>query len=456
MLFFHYLFITVGLLTSHIPSLSSCQTTTDFNCPEYEIILDPLDSNRVGDKRKEKQENFWAHIDEQTNYDNVNECKETLLHQAVKENKFKIACKLLKKGIDICAQNNRGETALHYAVDYDNAEIVLLLECYSSIYQTDLVPPFFEIKDHHGATALMHAVVQNKLTIASHLINLRADVFTLNNLNHGLLHFVKNPDLTQKLIVMGLDVNLQGRFKHTPLHFAHNEEVAQILIDHSAKVNALTDEENTPLHCANTTAVAQVLVDAGTAINFENIYGCTPLYYAVKNYNVQRCRFLLENNATLAQEKTGNIIDILQDEFKKSSPYMQENFKDFCKEQNLFKDYFFIHQAYPNTLLKENEYNNLRKTCSENAQKLMNAEEMSKIEDLHRMRMSQITTQIRMSPEQIEEYNSLVKKFNDAIKISIPQEEFIKLKQLHNRFMCNNKVNAADCACQDLAKKELD
>lgn len=456
MLFFHYLFITIGLLSSHIPSLSSCQTTTDFSCPEYEIILDPLDSNIFGDKRKDQQENFCAHIDEQANYDNVNECKETLLHQAVKENKFKIACKLLKKGIDICAQNNRGETALHYAVDYDNQEIVLLLECHSSIYQTDLVTPFFEIKDHYGATALMHAVVQNKLTIASHLINLRANVFTLNNLNHGLLHFVKNPELAKKLIVMGLDVNLQGRFKHTPLHFAHNEKVAQILIDHSAKVNALTDEENTPLHFANTTAVAQVLVDAGTAINFENIYGCTPLYYAVKNYNVQRCHFLLENNATLAQEKTGNIIDILQDEFKKSSPYMQENFKDFCKEQNLFKDYFFILQAYPNTSLKENEYNKLRKTCYENAQKLMSAQELSKIEDLHCMRMSQITTQIRMSPEQIEEYNTLVKKFNDAIKISIPQEEFTKLQELHNRFMCNNKVNAADCTCQDLAKKELD
>lgn len=58
MLFFHYFFITVALFISQAPSLSSCQTTTDFSYPENEEILDPLDSNRLGDKRIEKQKNF--------------------------------------------------------------------------------------------------------------------------------------------------------------------------------------------------------------------------------------------------------------------------------------------------------------------------------------------------------------------------------------------------------------
>lgn len=486
MLLFYYLFISLSYFFSvHCSSITSPSipvTLTEDNTAFYRkrtidnaeiqeeksVKKSPLNKSNSSDKGSHKiyfattslgikiqeQNNLLSSIDTLSDLNTKNLQGETLLHLAVKKNNTHAIEQLLHKGVNIYVQDNRNQTALHYAVGYKQINIIkLLLQHAAEQYQFDSLENFLEIKDFDGATALLHAVQQDQTHIAKLLIKFGANIFTTNKHEHTLLHFIQDPELAEFLIDLGLDVNYQGRFKHTPLHFARNEEVTQILIDHGAKVNALTTEENTPLHFANTTAVAQILVSAGAILNFQNIYGCTPLYYAVKNYNVKRCRFLLENNATLAEEKTGNIIDILQVYFLSNAGYIQENFKHFCREQKLLKDCFFIDQAYPNMLQEECIYDELRFKCHENTTNLMGAEQMSKIKNLYLIRMSQVTRQISMTPEQREEYNALIQKFNESLKISIPEEEFNRLKELHNRFMSNNKVDSADCLYEDITKK---
>ena len=68
-----------------------------------------------------------------------------------------------------------------------------------------------------------------------------------------LLHFAsewKEPDLVERIIKLGADVNIKNLWKRTPLHLAveaNNFAAIKILLDHGADIHSEDIKEITPL-----------------------------------------------------------------------------------------------------------------------------------------------------------------------------------------------------------------
>ena len=57
----------------------------------------------------------------------MDERKETLLHEASRNNHFEVVDVLIKAGLDVNAKNRYGDTPLHLAVQFRNAYVVYKL-----------------------------------------------------------------------------------------------------------------------------------------------------------------------------------------------------------------------------------------------------------------------------------------------------------------------------------------
>lgn len=284
----------VSINKPHDQSLMVTQETAE----GFTLVCNP--ENSLVHVRLKAKEAFWSSMNTQSNINITNIFKETLLHHAVRENRPEVIKKLFDKGIDVYAQNSKGETALHLAVCCNNKDMVIfLLECIATLPISNSVVSLLEKKDSDGATALMLAVQENKSDMITLLIDRGSDIYTKNKYKHSLLHFVKDPLLAEHLIIRGLSVHDVGIFGNTPLHFAANHQVAQVLVDNNADINGLTHDMNTPLHTAKTTKIAQLLVAAYANMDYRNVKGQTPLHIAVLNNNVLRCKLLIDSGSDL-------------------------------------------------------------------------------------------------------------------------------------------------------------
>jgi len=121
---------------------------------------------------------------------------------------------LLEAGANINAKNDKGQTALHVAVDSADGDIVeLLLSKGADINAKD---------DESGFTALHHAAKSG------------------------------NKDTAEMLIAKGADINAKDKQGHTPLYFAVNSDykVAELLINKGADSDIRTESGQTLLQLA--------------------------------------------------------------------------------------------------------------------------------------------------------------------------------------------------------------
>jgi hypothetical protein len=186
-----------------------------------------------------------------------------------------------------------------------------------------------ESRDGDGNTPLVSACFappsfNPQVAVADYLIQKGAAINARNRSGGSPVYFaLRNPDLMQRLIAKGADVNVSAYGGLTPLHQAASAghlDVAKLLIDHGADLNArgswgtilqtlvyrkgdsgaemvkLLLESgaklqsfsfgNTELHVAalqGSTDVARLLVERGADVNAVNEYGHTPLYYAARH-----------------------------------------------------------------------------------------------------------------------------------------------------------------------------
>lgn len=99
------------------------------------------------------------------------------------------------------------------------------------------------------------------------------------------LHYVDNPEVIQKLINDGADVNLQDDNGWCPLHFFaqdSNVEAIQIALSNGADPNLADSHGNGPLWTATMNArdnfaCVIALLKAGAVANHQNVHGRSPL-----------------------------------------------------------------------------------------------------------------------------------------------------------------------------------
>ena len=236
----------------------------------------------------------------------------SLLHEAVKSNRYETAEFLLDQGALVDIRDYAGETPLHWAcsakIPTEQAKDwihLLVVE-----YDADL-----EARNKDGWTPFLKACFREKHALIPYLYELGARVRTVSYQQETALHLAcrgtqldmfdftiqKNALPTvQALLNTLLKANSKRKSKetshdtlvrsahaldargNTPLHCVRrNSRIAQLLIDRcDASVNIANHDGNQPLHmCVDHLATMQVLLDAGADVNASNHQGNTPLHF---------------------------------------------------------------------------------------------------------------------------------------------------------------------------------
>ncbi|XP_046552226.1 serine/threonine-protein phosphatase 6 regulatory ankyrin repeat subunit C-like [Haliotis rubra] len=255
---------------------------------------------------------------------------DTPLHYAVRESHRGMVEALIKRGVDINAQNNVAQTPLLIACGNSDLDIVLhLLEnraepntpgTLSNITDSvkillmrdrQITPlgaaaycdnlPLAETLVHHGAdmnrkddrgqTPLFVAFIQNSPDTAMFLLctalEQAVDISSHNYCGDTLLHAVvrcteKAYELACFLIGLGCPKDVRNRLGNLPIHeaIAHeNEDVVRAIVDEGGDITELDRSGTSPMHLAalvGNIEIAKILLSHGADVNELSDCGKTP------------------------------------------------------------------------------------------------------------------------------------------------------------------------------------
>ncbi|PQE32903.1 Ankyrin repeat-containing domain protein [Rutstroemia sp. NJR-2017a WRK4] len=234
----------------------------------------------------------------------------TPLHVAVSRNFLEGVEILLQDPVcDITAQDNDGDTVMHYASTPEMVDILL-----KSGAKND-------IKNNRERTPLYLAVYRGKLDLVQALLNStpKPDVHTKDDDDWTLLHAAyDSPPITELLLkpehhVEPDALNDSGR---TPLALAIRwdyPETAKLLLEASADPNLASNFRESPLYLAfewrNSLELVQLLVENKTPANIleKDSEGNTALHIAAQKDKRLELEYLVEK---LGQIKTNEMSDI--------------------------------------------------------------------------------------------------------------------------------------------------
>ncbi|XP_062974220.1 CARD- and ANK-domain containing inflammasome adapter protein-like [Elgaria multicarinata webbii] len=313
-------------------------------------------------------QNHHAHIlksilkEEARRYKN----RHNFLHMAVLRDDSDLVQILLKNGALVDAKDEKGQTALGYAVSHgfektvevllegganidssiidaafnsNNQSLFRLLLQYSKGFSPDtMVSALFKAiqKDLHGIVAaliergtdinatnemqytpLLVACEQGKTESAKVLIEKGANLKDKTPNSNSALHLAVQAgafSITKMLLHKGMDPNVTGQGGQTPLYVAalHNKgALIDILIEGGARIDVATKELCTPLHIASYKGhvdVAQKLLQHKANVNLKDKQSKTPLHLAAEMGNPAMVELLLDSkadpNATDKEKKT--------------------------------------------------------------------------------------------------------------------------------------------------------
>ncbi|CAL1291481.1 unnamed protein product [Larinioides sclopetarius] len=264
----------------------------------------------------------------------LNSC--TALHFAAKAPNPEVLELLLKFKLDINAEDDSHQTALHAAVNSGRERNVkyLIEELHMAVEDKDIngqTPLHIAAKtgnesiarlllkhrrtktftkDVFGYTPLHHAVLGNHLNVVAVLLENETDV-DANQTFYGFtaLHLAAaqgRSNLLKILIEKEAKVDFKSDMDFTPLHHAakggHSETV-KFLLTKAADVNAQTVQGLTPLHLAiesGDVTTITTLLQHGAEVNAKYLMGITPSHFAAQNGYLAVLKLLVEKGADVA------------------------------------------------------------------------------------------------------------------------------------------------------------
>ena len=245
----------------------------------------------------------------------------TPLHFALNNRRAKIIQLLLAHGANAHIEDDRGRNPLHEMspflkdVDGDALKCVqLLLEQGVDI----------NVRDKNRETPLHISSSIGSLEITQLLLNCGAKADAENVHGQTPLHLVshgqnsygqnseENSNVTRLFLQLGMNVNVRDKHLATPLHFASSNghlETALALLDHGADVNAQNADGQTPLHRlgvsldsffeANCHSLARLMLERGAEVNARDKNQETPLHSASYLSRLETTRVLLDHGADI-------------------------------------------------------------------------------------------------------------------------------------------------------------
>ncbi|KAM6124599.1 CARD- and ANK-domain containing inflammasome adapter protein-like [Pterocles gutturalis] len=281
--------------------------------------------------------------------------RHNFLHMAALKDESSLAKMLLKASAFADGKDERGQTALSYAVSQGfESTAKVLLEAgasvdsnmaetafnnnHPSIFKT-LLEYSKDLSSETMESALFRAVQKNLHGIVAALIDRGTDINAYNEMQYtplllacgtgkaesaavliekGANFGIKTPasdtalhlavqagaaSIADLLLRKGMEINLLNQADETPLHVAalHNKgALVGLLVKAGANINAVTKEFLTPLHMASqrgNTDVAQQLLHHKANVNVKDKQSKSPLHFAAERGDKMMVEMLLNANA---------------------------------------------------------------------------------------------------------------------------------------------------------------
>lgn len=218
--------------------------------------------------------------------------RESPLFLAVNLNRLDLAKLLLAQGMSVSERDPMGHTLLHIAAKYHGNEdiVMLLLAKHKEGAQTDHVA-WINTLDKQQNTALHYAVEFNNPEMAALLIQAGVSVNQANSKGQMALHYAvmsARVGLVELLLVHGqADANVQDFKGNAPLHYVTSMDFSKL--DHVDE-----DEDDVEgLHAQ----IAGLLLTHGADANLANDFGETPLLLAIRSEYERVVTLLLQHGA---------------------------------------------------------------------------------------------------------------------------------------------------------------
>jgi len=255
---------------------------------------------KLGDLDKVK-----AFLDQGIDINAKNERGQAAMHVAVNGKQKKITELLITKGGDVNVKDKWGYTPLYYAIWNEDANMVSLLvdkgadvnvrvngdgtPLVYAVWNEDIdMARLFvnkgaklDVKDDEGMTAFHYAVLQANREFVEFFVDKGADFSGIHGAAcMGDLAKVKNH------LEKGTDVDIKDEVGWTPLYWAVSmgqTGVAELLIAEGADVGINAKDGSTTLHQAaraGAVTLVRLLIDKGIDVNVKETYGNTPLHAA--------------------------------------------------------------------------------------------------------------------------------------------------------------------------------
>ncbi|HLG59074.1 MAG TPA: ankyrin repeat domain-containing protein [Vicinamibacterales bacterium] len=209
---------------------------------------------------------------------------------------------LLRHGADPNRPNDLGRTALMFAANYGQTEIIrLLVKAGANVRARPNSEPRF--------SALLAAASNGHVDAVRVLLELGADINDSDDDGQTALMLASakgHSSVVRELVTRGVDVNTTGRGGINAIAVAVVEgqaEVVDLLLDDRVKLNVRAGQfGNTPLALAislGRTQIAQKLLAAGADPNLSASRGLTPLMIATMRSNLELVQTLIDKGADI-------------------------------------------------------------------------------------------------------------------------------------------------------------
>ena len=222
--------------------------------------------------------------------------KAALFHAAKKAGNSVVVCRLNSKGLDVNITDDEGRTAVFHANQNDNMFIVCkLIYCGAK----------FNLDEIDGKAALFYAAKKGYSVVVCRLnskgldINITDDVGTTAVLIANRHH---RWDVLCELIQYGAKFNLDEiDGKAVLFHAAKGniEWVVKPLYNAGLDLNVTDDESKTVVFYCNKDFLDASIAADKVLINARDVYGRTPLFYALQRYDTTIARHLIEKGGNL-------------------------------------------------------------------------------------------------------------------------------------------------------------
>lgn len=244
--------------------------------------------------RNHNDTEFITHLNNNSSIDlNLRDNQENyLITYAIRFNNNKIVKLLLNKGARYDVVDRAGRSILYDVIESDYIEILKIVLNHA---ENAIGVMITDIRDSNGNIPIHYAIKFGSLVAIKLLIKAGSKIYVADESGYNSLHLAvktKNIAIVKAISNVVSNFDTKNKKGETALHIAINyqyNDIVEHLLEQGADPNISDSDSNfSPVHYAvgwNNYEILKLLIKHGSKIDKQDIYGNTPIIYAVKEKN---------------------------------------------------------------------------------------------------------------------------------------------------------------------------